>query len=612
MPKTSKKTKGEFEYFYTVDSANFHSLPEDKQKQKMGGFLDLLRSIEKPIRITFTRKAVPLMIDGKSEIRQVLQVLIASREPLTGILDNLMYEYTVDDVHTRIQFSKERLGHLEYSEGFVKCMTLYDVPSQLRWAWVHNVFSACSQIDVWVDPLEKEKSTNILRRKRSMLMKRAETDKQTAVEFANAETVEDMLNQDIGKMYRFGMTVMVYGRTLKDLNRNTREFHKHVRITGGRFDATMSRQGSMYYGKWVHYITVDQSFMSIVYPFVSAEMIEMPNGVVLGYNMDSHGPAIYDIMRRTNGNVAIIGTTGSGKSFTAKIFIKRLIQRLLDEDETQEGPAVFIIDPNNEYYNHREYYGLDGMIITSDKELGIDPFKILEPADAAGILTSVTEADEKDKAVANEFYKHADRVSSVHEMYNVVSADAKKYLEHLVDGPLANIMKGESKITDRTIISLDNATGKPHEILILLLVLNKIWNRVLELPKNRRKIIVIDEAWLFRKMRGAMSYVDLMIRTGRKHGVYFIIITQRVDDIAENYGAEGKMIDNVGTKILMGLEEDAAKNAQEVMELTDEEKERLTHFSKGQGLMITEKHRVKVKFEATKDETENYFNTSVE
>ena len=529
--------------------------------------------------------------------------------PLTSILDSLLYEYTVDGEHQRIRFTKEKLGYIEYPEGHVRCLALYDVPAQLRWAWVHEVFATCGQIDVWINPMEKEDALNTMRRKRSMLIKRAETDKRAAEEFRQAESVEERLHKGMDKIYRFGMTAMVYGKTLKDLKANTKDFKKNLRVIGGMFDATVSRQGMLYYGKWTHYITCDQSFFSIVYPFVSAEMIETPNGVILGYNMDSGGPIIYDIMRRTNGNIVIIGTTGSGKSFTAKIFIKRLIQRLFDEDGTQEGPAVFIIDPNNEYYHHREYYGLDGMIITSDKELGIDPFKILDPADAAGILASVTEADEKDKAVANEFYKHADKVKSVHDMYDKVSVDAKKYLEHLVDGPLANIMKGESKITDRTIISLDNATGKPHEILILLLVLNKIWNRVLGLPKNRRKIIVIDEGWLLGKMRGAMSYVEQMVRTGRKHGVYFVFISQRVDDISHDRGAEGKMIDNVGTKILMGLEEDAAKNAQEVMKLTDEEKERLTRFSKGQGLMITEKHRVKIKFEATKEETTKYFDT---
>ena len=612
MSQTVKKKKGDFEYFYTVDPSNFHSLPEDKQKQKIGEFLDLLRSLEYPIRITFTRKAVPLMIDGKSDTRQVLQVLIASKEPLTGVFDTLMYEYTMDDVHTRIEFTKERLGSLEYPDGHVKCMTLYNVPTQLRWAWVHNIFSMCNQIDVWVDPLEKDQSVNILRRKRSMLMKRAMTDKVAATEYAWAESVDDQMNRDIGKMYRVGMNVMLYGKTLKELRMAVKEFKKHMRITGGQFDATVSRQGSMYYGKWVNYITVDQSFMSILYPFVSAEMIEMPNGVLLGYNMDSNGPAIYDIMRRTNGNVTIIGTTGSGKSFTAKIFVKRLIERVLAEDETDEGPAVYIIDPVNEYYKHREYYGLDGMLITGDEELGIDPFKILSPTDAAAVLATVTEAEEKDKAVSNEFFKHADKVGSVHELYDVVSDEAKKYLQHLVDGPLSKIMRGDSQLTDRVILSLNNATGKPHEVLILLLVLNKIWKQVVTMPKTRQKIIVVDEGWLLTKMKGAMDYIDQIVRMGRKENVKFVFISQRVEDISQDKGPEGKMIDSMGTKILMKLEEDSAKEAQKLMNLTDEETERLTRFSPGQGLMITEKHRIKVKFEATKDETEVYFNSRPE
>lgn len=607
-----QQQRDKFQYFYTIDASNFHSLPEEKQRQKIGNFFDLLRSLEKQVRITFTRKAVPLLVAGKTEERHVLQVLVASHEPLTGMLDHLLYEYTVDYEHPRITFECEKLGYLIYPEGYLRCLSLYDVPAQLRWAWVHEVFACCGQIDVWIGPIEKEKALNTMRKKRSMLAKRAETDRRAAEEFRQVVSIEERLHKDVDKLYRFGMTAMVYGKTLKALNTNTKEFKKNLRVIGGSFDATLSRQGMLYYGRWIHYITCDQSFLSIVYPFVSAEMIETPNGVLLGYNMDSNGPALYDIVRRPNGNVAIIGTTGSGKSFAAKIFVKRLIQRLLDKDESEQGPAVFVMDPMNEYYKHRDYYGLDGMMITGNEELGIDPFKILAPADAAAILANVTHAEEKNKAVANEFFKYADKVGSVHEMYDAVSSDAKKYLQHLVFGPLAKIMQGESRITDCTIISMNGATGKQHEVLILLLVLNKIWNRVVELPASRQKIIVVDEGWLLSKMSGAMSYIEQIVRMGRKLNVKFVFVSQRVDDISQEHGAEGKMIDNMGTKILMKLEEDAAKNAQQVMKLTDEERERLTRFARGQGLVLTEKHRVKVKFEATKEEAEKYFNTQVE
>ena len=601
-----------FEYFYTLDASNFYSLPEEKQRQKMGSFFDLLRSLEKPVRITFARKVVPLLVDGKSEHRPVLQVLVASMEPLAGTFDSLLYEYTVDDEHRRMEFSRERLGYLEYQNGFVRCLALYDVPAQLRWAWVHGVFLACSQIDVWIEPVKKDRALNTLRRKRSMLVRRAQADPAAAAEYRRAGEAEALLNRGTSGQYRFGMTVTVYGKTLKDLNANTREFRKNARVTGGSFDATPSRQGMLYRGEWIHYITCDQSFLSIVYPFVSSEMIEQPNGVLLGYNMDSGGPAIYDIARRANGNVAIIGTSGSGKSFTAKIFVRRLIQRLLDADETRDGPAVFVLDPMNEYYRHRGYYGLGGMMITGNEELGIDPFKILKPADAASILAGVTQAEEKDKAVSNEFFKHADKVGSVHELYGVVSDGARAYLQHLVEGPLSKIMKGKSRITDRTIISLNGATGKPHEILVLLLVLNKIWNLVVKMPESRQKIIVVDEGWLLTKMPGAMSYIEQIVRMGRKLNVKFVFISQKVDDTAQERGAEGKMIDNMGTKILMRLEEDAAKSAQNIMNLSGEETERLMRFARGQGLVITEKHRVKVKFEATREEAETYFNTTVE
>ena len=65
----------------------------------------------------------------------------------------------------------------------------------------------------------------------------------------------------------------------------------------------------------------------------------------------------------------------------------------------------------------------------------------------------------------------------------------------------------------------------------------------------------------------------------------------------------------MGTKIIMRLENDAAQSAMSVMGLSEQETRALIKFNKGEGLMLTNKHRAMVKFEATKKETEVYFNT---
>ena len=332
--------------------------------------------------------------------------------------------------------------------------------------------------------------------------------------------------------------------------------------------------------------------------------------MILGVNTGTHGPVIYDISKRDNGNVAVIGTSGSGKSFASKLFAKRLIERVMGDNSHEDADiAIYIIDPMNEYYQHREYYGLDGIIITGNEQLGLDPIKILKPADAGSMLCTITHADQ---IAANEIMRYIDKVQSIDELYEKVSEHAKNTLQHLIEGPMSDVMKGESRFSDKMVISLKGATKKPHEILILTLILNKIWQRVVDMPASKPKIIILDEGWLLTELPESMSYIEQIVRMGRKLNVKFVFISQKVDDIAAAHGAEGRLIDNMGTKIVMRLEDNAAMNAQDVMGLSEHETRSIIRFNIGEGLMLTNKHRAMVKFEATAKETSVYFKTSEE
>ena len=628
MSPVNGRTKKEFSYFYTVEPSNFVSLPMPKQKEKMGAFFDLLRSLEKEIKITFMRKSLPVQIDGNDTLKPVLQILVASHEPLDGIFDTLHYEYTVDaQKHSRLEIIKENVSDLSVKLGesgtkaIAKCYALYKIPKTLPWGWIHQIFSTCHEIDVKISPVMQDKALRAIRTKQSLVMEKAKNSRLANEEYAHLLATEKRLVDGTTTHFDFSMNCTLLASSKKEFKKIDKEFKKITRISGGSFDGTLTKQGAIYTDKWSKYLRVEIATLSVVYPFVSADMLEQPNGIVLGINTDTGGPIIYDIAKRINGNVAIIGTSGSGKSFTSKLFVKRLLERLFVGLEiskefsvvsrNDERPACFILDPMNEYFRYRKYFGLAGLQISGKEELGIDPFKTLEKANAASVLAQFTKAP---PVVANEFASLADEVNSVEELFNhkKISVEAKKYLAHLVNGPLTRIMKGSPKINDQVIISLNGATGKDHEVLILLLLLNKIWQRVFEMPKERQKIIVIDEGWLLFKMEGAIDYIDQIIRMGRKINVKFVFISQKVDDLVNEKGAESRMIDNIATKILMRLEEDSAVKAQQILKLSDAETSKLTKFSPGNGLILTEKHRITAKFEARKEEIETYFNTTVE
>ncbi|WP_324291884.1 ATP-binding protein [Nitrosopumilus sp.] len=98
--------------------------------------------------------------------------------------------------------------------------------------------------------------------------------------------------------------------------------------------------------------------------------------------------------------------------------------------------------------------------------------------------------------------------------------------------------------------------------------MNKIFKICNQLPPKTRKIIVIDKAWMLLRMRNAAKYVNMIVRMGRKRNITFIFILQRLEDISkEDETGIGKIIDNIETKIILGLEEQAAETAKTVLNM---------------------------------------------
>ena len=194
-------------------------------------------------------------------------------------------------------------------------------------------------------------------------------------------------------------------------------------------------------------------------------------------------------------------------------------------------------------------------------------------------------------------------------MYDKVSNDAKVYLQDLVLSDLAVLFKqGESRVSKRTILSLKGTYGEERTAMLLVLAIAKAWKTINQLPKHIPKILVVDEGWLLFTMQSTARFMNLIARTGRKLNVIFIFITQRPEDvIANEYGRA--LLDNSDTKILLRNNELATIKIAEALQLSREEKDMLVNFVKGECLLITREHRLRVQIKPTDEELEMFSTT---
>ncbi|MDH5665632.1 MAG: ATP-binding protein [Nitrosopumilus sp.] len=611
----NKKLTPFFEYSYIITPGNFLNLSEENKQKKLGQFFDVLRIIESPIRITMSKKTMLITIEGKEKPMPVMQVHIESNEPLSDILNQVKFDFEADQRPPNLIVKKEYMksmmlaeitdDNLESDPIHTSTFCLESLPARLSYAWITSIFTACSHIQVWLAPIDIHNAEIRLNRFIHFIEEDAKTSQQSKEIRDKAINTRNLLNRSETKLYEIivNCTVMTTDKT--QLKAEEKKFIEKTRQQKGSFHLLAAQQAQVFFEGFGQKLTFDLGSCSILYAFASADMLELPNGIPVGRNIITKGPVIFDILKRTNLNVGIIGTSGSGKSYTTKILIYRLSQKYPDSH-------IYIVDPTDEYGSIAEFLGMEKLDITGEDELGLDPFQILKPVDAADILGEITKAPDQTRI---QFQKYSDKAKSLSEFYYLLNKKDKSYLEHLIDGPLSKIMSGSPKITTqkKLILSMGKgSTASESEAMILVLLLNKIYKICNELPVKTRKIIVIDEAWRMFKMPRTAKYIDMIVRMGRKMNIMFVFVSQRVDDIAADSGGIGKIIDNMATKIMLGLNEQAADDARDVLKLSEHERDYLTKFSAGQALFLADDYKVVTKFEPTEEEREMFDTTPTE
>lgn len=586
-------------FVYEIKPTNFVTLPDDKKTATLARFFDILASIQRPIRIIMLKE--PLQIEMGSGVHrlQIPRTYVVSMEPLDQILHQIGMEYSMATSEPSWKIRAERLSFMRLEDGdLVKCYTLYRTPASLVAAWVHNILSYVEMISIRIKPVENYRAVSLINRYVSLVGADAPSSPSSSYKYEKGTELLAALSRQETRMFTCSLVAMIRAQDVVSLKIADKAFRTAARAMLCSFESTITMQKQMLQDGIGKQLYFELGSCAIFYPFVSADMVEIPNGIALGVNLNTNAPVIYDYTQRDNYNILLLATSGAGKSVTAKTILARLMRKY-------PTCHVFVVDPNGEYETVGRFLSLGIIRVTEEKNLGFDPFKLFKDEDAAEIIGDVSKADD---IVRKEFRAKAQGCKSVLELYDRVNASAKRYLKDLVTGSFYDILSGEPRLGERVVISLKGTSGDERASMLLLLALGKIWKKINQLPPSVPKILVVDEGWMLFNMPSAAKFLDMVARVGRKFNVVFLFITQRPEDVIENrYGRA--IAENAATRIFLQNTEQAAERIKKAMDLSDEEAEMLKTFSRGQCLFLTKDYRLKIQITPSEDELDVFSTT---
>ena len=388
------------------------------------------------------------------------------------------------------------------------------------------------------------------------------------------------------------------------------------------------------------------------YPFTSFEMCD-DNGILLGVNKYNSSLIIVDIFNSAiykNANMAILGTSGAGKTFTMQLMALRMRRKNI---------PVFIIAPLKGHEFHRACANVGGEFIQispasphcinvmeirkvdrSVSELLDGPgiqlselaakiqqlhifFSLLIPdmsheerqlLDEALILTYNSKGITHDNASLEDPANpgHYREMPVLGDLYEILRATPETtrmahILNRLVNGSASTFNKQTNMRLDNkyTVLDISSLTGDLLTVGMFV-ALDFVWDRA-KADRTEEKAIFIDECWQLLSGAGATGtrlagdFVLEIFKTIRGFGGSAICASQDLNDFFNlDEGRFGKgIINNSKTKIILNLEDDEAERVQETLHLSDAETMEVTHFERGSSLISTNNNNIMVEFKAS-------------
>ena len=555
--------------------------------------------------------------------------------------------------------------YLISGDNCIACFVAVNYPQRVNAAWLSEIISAGEgvELSLYFEPLSKSKVMrelpNIMGQTQYKL-NQGETQADSDIQmfaYEGAKYIRKGLAEG-DELWNLYLLIRVYAKDRDELRR--RCFNVETILTGqniavrpAHFLHTEAFVNSLPLGNISDYFkshprNVLSADLASTYPFVAYELSD-PEGIFFGINSFNQSPVILDIFntsKYSNANMITFGKSGSGKTYSTQVLAHRLYLQNI---------PVYMICPLKGHEYERLCVNLGGSFLriapgtkhninimdirsaTNDnsndslldaklQKLRIF-FSLMFPDFNQRIMQYLDEVflkvyqqygitkDNSSIYKVDEGFSFAPKLVDMPTLEDVYSEMQKtaQLKEHAV--MLKSYVSGSlSYFNGRTNVDLNNnyivadisKVNGDSMALAMFMVLDLFWDRIKEDP-TVRKTLVLDEVWRLIGAGGnalTATYVLEIYKTIRGYGGAGIAATQDIRDFFTlEEGKYGRgIINSSNIKLLMQTELLESVELNRVLQLSAEERRRITQCQKGEGLLIAGSNRVALHVSASRVE----------
>src|SRR3990172_383154 len=516
--------------------------------------------------------------------------------------------------------------YLQLGDKFLRTIFLYSYPRYLNTNWFSPIINLDRFFDIAMHfhPVDTGTIMKKLNRKvtavEAQLAEREEKglirDPILETAIHDLEDLRNSLQQATQKLFRLGVYVTLIENSVEQLDKAENEIKgildaRMVLTKAASFQQEIGFMSTLPLGQdrlEIH-ANLNTGPASTLFPFVSADLTSN-KGILYGINRHNNSLILFDRFSLENANMVVFAKSGSGKSYTAKLEILRSMMT---------GADVIVIDPENEYQYLAETVGGSFFKISLNSPHHINPFdlpmplKDESPADVlrSNIINMVglvrlmlgglsPEEDAVIERAIAETYASRDitpevdfskavppTISDFHSILSNMDGgkELATRLEKYVTGTYAGFLNNQTNVGVKNRLFVFFIRDMETELrpIATYLIIRFIWNLIRSELKKR--ILVVDEAWIMMQHEDAASFLYGIAKRCRKYYLGLTTITQDVADfMSSKYGKP--IITNSSIQLLLKQSPATIEVVKETFNLSDEEKYLLLECDVGEGIFF--------------------------